>query len=84
MHHHHYHTVEYKTVDGVQIPFLNGLSLQDKDHIEVLFPDGTAHKGHVLLDSSCCKEQVRPFLPVHFHGKKPWVFLIDMKAKRIC
>lgn len=80
---HHYHLVEMKDVGPVKLPSLNGKLLEDKEHIEVIFPDYTKHKGHVLIDNSCCIDKHLPFMPICYHGTKPWVYLVGMKAARI-
>lgn len=83
MHHHHYHKVEMKVIEGKKLPFLNNKQLENGEIIDVMFPNHHKQEGKILLDSTCCANEVRPFLPVCYQGTNPWVYLVGMKARRI-
>lgn len=74
--------VEMKAVGKMKVPYLCGTELKDGERIKVQFEHYHHEIGEVLLDFACHGD-IRPFLPVNFHGKKPWVYLVGMKAERL-
>lgn len=79
----YHHIVEMRKVGDKTLPFLNKIGLQSGQNIEVVFPDGFIQTGKVLIDNSCNANDYRPFMAIEHHGKRPWVYLVNMKVRRI-
>lgn len=77
-----FHTVKLKKIGDKTYPFLGAEQLFDGDKVEVKFDDGHCKNGKVFIQEFCCDGVMKPFITISYHGKKPWIYLVGLKAKR--
>ncbi len=77
------HIIEMKKIGTETFPFLHGKPLRDGETLEIKYDDCYTEIGKVFFHQFCCDGIYQPFMAIDYHGKKPWIYLVGMKAKRI-